>query len=78
MKENLLLLKESSETWRTKFVNIWPQHINFVYIDKVDDIVIGINNTYHRNFKMNPVDVKSSTYIDFNVENNEKSLILSC
>ena len=49
-----------------------------VYIDKVDDIVIGINNTYHRNFKMNPVDVKSSTYIDFNVENNEKSLILSC
>ena len=78
MKENLLLLKESSETWRTKFVNIWPQHINFVYIDTVDDIVIGINNTYHRNFKMNPVDVKSSTYIDFNVENNEKSLILSC
>ena len=49
-----------------------------VYIDKVDDIVIGINSTYHRHFKMNPVDVKSSTYIDFNVENNEKSLILSC
>ena len=43
-----------------------------VYIDKVDDIVIGINNTYHRKFKMTPVDLKSSTYIDFNVENNEK------
>ena len=49
-----------------------------MYIDKVDDIVIGINSTYHRHFKMNPVDVKSSTYIDFNVEKKEKSLILSC
>ena len=35
-----------------------------VYIDKLDDTVNKYNNTYHSTFKMNSVDVKSSTYID--------------
>ena len=35
-----------------------------MYIDKLDDIVNKYNNTYHSTIKMNPVDVKSSTYID--------------
>ena len=39
-----------------------------VYIDKVDDIVNKFNNTYHSTIKMKPVDVKSSTYINFNAE----------
>ena len=42
-----------------------------VYIDKLDDIVNAYNNTFQRTIKMKPVDVKLSTYIDFNVENNE-------
>ena len=29
-----------------------------VYIDKLDDIVNKYNNTYHRTFKMMPIDVK--------------------
>ena len=33
----------------------------FVYIDKLDDIVNEYNNTYHRTFKMKPVDVKDNT-----------------
>ena len=37
-----------------------------MFIDKLDDIVIKHNNTYHRTIKMNPVDVKHNTYIDFN------------
>ena len=37
-----------------------------VYIDKLDDIVNKYNNTYHSTIKMEPVDVKLSTYIDFN------------
>ena len=41
-----------------------------VYIDKLDDIV-NKYNTYHRTIKMEPVDVKSSTYIDFHKENNK-------
>ena len=36
-----------------------------MFIDKLDDIVIKHNNTYHRTIKMNPVDVKHNTYIDF-------------
>ena len=36
----------------------------FVYIDKLDDIVNEYNNTYHRTFKMKPVDVKDNKYID--------------
>ena len=35
-----------------------------VYIDKLADIVIKHNNTYHSTIKIKPVDVKSSTYID--------------
>ena len=35
-----------------------------VDIDKLDDIV-KYNNTYHSTIKTKPVDVKSSTYIDF-------------
>ena len=40
-----------------------------VYIDKLDDRVNKYNNAYHRTIKMKLVDVKSSTYIDFNKEN---------
>ena len=35
------------------------------YINKLDDRVNKCNNTYHRPIKIKPVDVKSSTYIDF-------------
>ena len=44
-----------------------------MYIDKLADIVNEYNNTYQGTIKMKPVDVKSSTYIDFdNVKNNDK------
>ena len=36
-----------------------------VYIEKLDCIIDEYNNTYHRTVKMKPVDVKDSTYIDF-------------
>ena len=41
-----------------------------VYSNKLDNIVNKYNNTYHRTIKMKPVDVMSSTYMDFNKENN--------
>ena len=44
----------------------------FRYIDKLDDIVNEYSNTYHRTIKLNPVDIESSMYIDFNKENNKK------
>ena len=31
------------------------------------------NNTYHSAIKIKPVDVKSRTYIDLDIENNDKA-----
>ena len=42
-----------------------------VYVDKLDDIVNKYSNTYST-IKIKPVDVKSNTYIDFGIENNNK------
>ena len=43
-----------------------------VYIDKLDDIMNGYNNTYRRTIKMKPVDVEDNTYIDFQEDVNDK------
>ena len=43
------------------------------YINKLDNVVNIYNNTYHGTVKMEPVDVKSSTYIGFGTENDNKS-----
>ena len=40
-----------------------------MHIHKLDDTVNKYNNTYHSLIKMKPLDVKSSTYIDFNKKN---------
>ena len=42
-----------------------------VHIDKLDDIVNKCNNTYHSTIKIEPVDVKSTTYIDSSEEIND-------
>ena len=42
------------------------------YIDKLDNIVSKCNNTYHKTIKMKPLDVRSSTYIDFDKRNNKE------
>ena len=42
-----------------------------VYIYKLDDTVNNYNNTSHRTIIKKPVDVKSSTYIDFGIRNND-------
>ena len=43
-----------------------------VYIDKLDNIVHKYNHTYHSTIKMKPVDVKSSTSIDFDKKNSKE------
>ena len=43
-----------------------------IYIDKWDDIVDEYNNAYHRSIKMKPVDIKDTTYINFEKEANNK------
>ena len=46
----------------------------YVYIDKLDDMVNKYKNTYHSTIKMKLVNVNSSTYTDFNKENNKEDL----
>ena len=43
-----------------------------MYIDKLDDIVNKSNNSYYSTIKGEDFDVKSSTYIDSNKENNKE------
>ena len=43
-----------------------------MYIDKLDDIVNKYSNTYHSTIEMKPVNLKSSIYLDFGIENNDK------
>ena len=45
-------------------MNTLLQFQKFFCIDKLDDIVNKYNNTNHRTIKTEPVDVKSSTYIE--------------
>ena len=42
-----------------------------VYIDKLDDIVNGYNNKYHRTIKMRPIVFKDNTYINIGKDVND-------
>ena len=42
----------------------------------INQMINKHNNAYHRTNKMKPIDVKSSTYDDFNVENMIKTIPL--
>ena len=46
-----------------------------VYVNKLDDIVNKFSNTYQRTIEMKPIDVKLSTYFDFDKENNKEDAI---
>ena len=47
-----------------------------MYINNLEDIVNQYNNIYHRKIKVKLVDVKTSIYLDFDVQNNDKVLNL--
>ena len=47
-----------------------------VYFDVLDDIVNNYNGTSHRNIKMNPIDVKSDFYAEYNEDSKKKILYL--
>ena len=59
-------------TLKTKIYKYMTSVSKNVYINKLDDIVVEYNNTYHRTIKMKPINVKDNTYIDFKKEINDK------
>ena len=60
---------------RTLKTNIY-KHMTAVskhlYFDILNDIVNKYNNSYLRTIKMKPIDVKSDSYVENNVNSNEK------
>ena len=40
--------------------------------DVLDNIVDNYNNTFHRIIGMKPIDIKSDSYVEYNVDSNEK------
>ena len=67
-------LRPESESLKNKIYKYSSSISKNVYIDKFHDIVDKYNSTYHTAIKMKPIDVNSSTYIDFNRENNKEDL----
>ena len=43
-----------------------------VYLDVLNNLVDKCNNTFHRTMEMKPIDVKSDSYAEHNVDSNKK------
>ena len=43
-----------------------------VYFDALNNIIDKYNNTYHSTIEMKPVDVKSNSYAEYNVDSSAK------
>ena len=68
----LVVAERFIRTLKNKIYKYMTSISKNAYIDKLDDIVIGYNNTYHRTIKMKPVDVKDNKYINIDKEINDK------
>ena len=68
IKEYLLLLKDIQDLEELN-LQIYDFNIKNVYIDKLNNIV---DNKHQETIKMTPIDTKTSKYIDFVVESNDK------
>ena len=67
-----VVAERSIRTLNNKIYNYMTSISKNGYIDKSDDMDNKHNNTYHSTIKLRLVDVKSSTHIDFNKENNKE------
>ena len=61
-----------TRTLKNKIYKYMTSILKNVYIDQLADIDNEHKNTYHSTIKRKPTDVKSTTCIDFNKENNDK------
>ena len=68
-----LLQREQIRTLKSEIYKYMTATSKNVDIDKLDSTVNKYSNTYHNSIKMNPVVVKNSTYIDHNVNRNDKN-----
>ena len=62
MRENLLLLRDLLERWKTRFLNTWKLFQKKCLFDVLDDIVNKYNNTVYKTIKKKPIDITSESY----------------
>ena len=67
-----VVAERTIRTLKNKIFKYMTSISNYVYIDKLDDLVNKYDNTYHSTIKMNLVDVKSNTYFNSSKETNDE------
>ena len=68
-KRKSVVVEKFMRTLRNKVYKYITSTSKNMYVDKLDDIVNKYNNAYYSTMKMKAADLKLSTYIDFNKEN---------
>ena len=71
-----IVAERFTRTLKNKIYKFMTSISKNVYFEKLHDIIDKFNNMYHSTMKMKSTDVKSSTYIDLNVEKMMKILNL--
>ena len=67
-----MLLKDLLGLYKNKIYKHITVVSKNVCFDVLNDIVDKYNNTYHNTIKMMPIDVKSDSYAEYNVDSNAK------
>ena len=70
--EKFVVTEKFIRTLKNKIYKYMASISKNVYTEKLDNIVNGYNNTYHRTTKIKHFDIKSSKHIVFKVENSDK------
>ena len=76
-EEKSVVAERFIKTLKNKIYKYMTSVSKNVYIDKLADRVNTYNNAYHSTIKMEPADIKSSTYIYFNKEDNKDNVRIS-
>ena len=71
-KEKPVVTERFIRTLKNKIYKYMTSVWKNISVDKLDSIANTYNNTYHNTIKMKPADVKSSTHIVFDKENNKE------
>ena len=71
-QEKSVVAERFIRTLQTKIYKYMTLVSKNVYIDKLDDIMDGYINTYHRMIKIKLIDAMDNTYVDFTKEVNDK------
>ena len=67
-----MLLKDLVELKSKIYTHMTAVSKNVYFVFVLNDIVDKYNNTFQITIKMNPADVKSDAYLQYNKDSNEK------